>query len=110
VTTVAQDKLDLASQQLRGCVASLPRGDVIGDACDDIGIIGHFGQINRRPQHLEHPRMGKRIGFVQVEQLAMQSGGQARRVVIPVEHVEGCRVLADQVIVDPVVPDQVVGA
>src|SRR6266568_3604026 len=110
VATVTQDKGDLASQQLGGCIASLPWRDVVSDACDDIGIVGHFGQINRRPQHLEGARMGKRIGFVQVEQVAMQFGGQARRVVIPVEHVKGCRILADQVIVDPVVPDQIVGA
>jgi hypothetical protein len=32
---------------LRGRIASLPRGDVIGDACDDIGIVGHFGEINQ---------------------------------------------------------------
>ncbi len=95
VAAVAQDKGDLASQQLGGCIAVLPRGDVIGDTCDDIGIIGHFGQINRRPQHLERARMGKRIGFVQVEQVAMQIGGQTGRVVIPVEHVKGCRIFAD---------------
>src|SRR5436305_4904224 len=60
VATVTQDKGDLASQQLGGCIASLPWRDVVSDACDDIGIVGHFGQINRRPQHLEGARMGKR--------------------------------------------------
>src|SRR6266571_9031910 len=84
VATVTQDKLDLASQQLGGRIAALPRRDVIGDACDDIGIVGHFGQVKRRPQHLEGARMGQRIGFDQVEQVAMQFGGQTRRVVIPV--------------------------
>src|SRR5215467_8549071 len=59
VATVTQDKLDLAPQQLRGCIAALPRCDVVGDACDDIGIVGHFGEINRRPQHLERTGMGK---------------------------------------------------
>src|SRR5260370_40367617 len=43
VATVTQDKLDLASQQLRGRIAALPRRDVIGDACDDIGIVGYPG-------------------------------------------------------------------
>src|SRR5438876_10596558 len=35
VAAIAQDKLDLASQQLCGCIATLPRRDVIGDTCDD---------------------------------------------------------------------------
>src|ERR1700730_10061260 len=72
VAAVTQDKRDLAPQQLCGRIAALPRRDVIGDTCDDIGIVGHFGEINRRPQHLEGARMGKRIGFVQVEQVSMQ--------------------------------------
>ncbi len=110
VAAVTQDKRDLAPKQLRGRIAALPRRDVIGDACDEIGIVGHFGEINRRPQHLERAGMGKRIGFVQVEQLAMQFGGQTGRVVIPVEHIEGRRVVADQVVIDPIVPDQIVGA
>src|SRR5438876_12462417 len=38
VAAVTQDKGDLASQQLRGRITALPRCDVIGDACDDIGI------------------------------------------------------------------------
>src|SRR2546427_4624493 len=40
VAAIAQDKRDLASQQLCGCIASLPRRDVIGDTRDDIGIVG----------------------------------------------------------------------
>src|SRR5205823_13510846 len=34
VAAVTQDKLDLASQQLRGRIASLPWRDAIGAACD----------------------------------------------------------------------------
>src|SRR5216684_8075954 len=47
VAAVAQDKLDLAPQQLRCRIASLPRRDVIGDACNDIGIAGHLREIDR---------------------------------------------------------------
>ena len=39
----------------------------------------------------------------------MQPGRQAGRVGVPVQDVEGGRVLAEQVVVDPVVPHQVVG-
>ena len=40
----------------------------------------------------------------------MQPRRQSRGVGIPVQHVEGRRALAHQVVVDPVVPDQIVGA
>ncbi|MCY1418602.1 hypothetical protein D9M71_341650 [compost metagenome] len=40
----------------------------------------------------------------------MQGGRQAGVVVVPVEDVEGRRLFAEQVVVDPVVPHQVVGA
>src|SRR6266446_1916610 len=63
VAAVTQDKGDLAPKQLCGRIAALPRRDVIGDACDEIGIVGHFGQINGRPQPLEGTGMGKGIGF-----------------------------------------------
>jgi len=40
----------------------------------------------------------------------MEPVGQVRRVRVPVQNVEGRRVLAEQVVVDPVVPHEVVGA
>jgi hypothetical protein len=45
----------------------------------------------------------------EVQQVAVQGGGQARVVVVPVEDVERRRFFAQQVVVDEVAPDQVVG-
>ena len=100
VAAVAQDKLDLASQQLCGRIAALPWGDVIGDACDDIGIIGNPRQIDGRFKHCECTRMGERVGLEDAEQIPMQSGGQARRVVIPVEDIEGRLLLCQSIAVN----------
>jgi len=54
--------------------------------------------------------MAQRVVLEEVQQVAMQRGGQARVVVVPVQDVEGRRFLAQQVVVDPVIPDQVIGA
>ena len=50
------------------------------------------------------------VGQVQVEEVGVQPGRQAGGVGVPVEDVERRRVLAEQVVVDPVVPHEVVGA
>ncbi len=40
----------------------------------------------------------------------MQGSGQARGVIVPEQNIEYRRLIAQQVIVHPVVPDQIVGA
>ena len=50
----------------------------------------------------------ERVGEVEVDVVAMQAGRQAGRIGIPVQDVESRRLVAEQVVVDPVVPDQVV--
>ena len=54
--------------------------------------------------------MVERVVLEDIQQVAMQGGRQARVVVVPVENVEGRWLLAQQVVVDPVVPHQIVGA
>ena len=53
--------------------------------------------------------LGERIFEIQVEKVTVQSGRQVGRVVVPVQDVEHGRTVTEQVVVDPVVPDQVVG-
>src|SRR5436305_6763973 len=65
VAAVAQDKRDLAPEQLRGRIAPLPRGDVTGDACDDICIVADSGETKSRHTHLEAPRLGQRLDSYQ---------------------------------------------
>src|SRR5262249_39220231 len=47
--------------------------------------------------------MDERVGLDQIEKVGMQPGRQPRRVVVPVEDIEGGRRIAEQVVVHPVV-------
>ena len=83
---------------------------MIGDTGHDIPITRHLGKINRCPQQRNSTGMRERVAQSDVEHLAVQSGGQARRIVIPVEHIKRGRVLTNEVVIDPVIPNQVIGA
>ena len=61
------------------------------------------------PSTIALPRLDEVVGERELHEVAVQAGRQVRRVGVPVEDVERRRVLAQQVVVDPVVPDQVVG-
>ena len=63
--TVTQNKPELATQQLCGCIAGLPGGDVVSEARDNIGIIDHFGQINRRSKHLARNRTKAKLALLE---------------------------------------------
>ena len=58
---VAQDKERLASQELCGRIAPLPRGDVIGDASRDEGIHHHFERSIGVPSIFNAPRLTQGI-------------------------------------------------
>ena len=68
-----------------------------------------LAEVDRRAEHVERA-LDETVGQVEVEEVGVQPGRQARRVVVPEEDVERRRVLAQQVVVDPVVPHEVVGA
>ena len=61
------------------------------------------------PEHGGRAGLGQRVADRHVDEAAVQPGGHPGGVGVPVEDVEGRRRLALQVVVDPVVPDQVVG-
>ncbi len=107
---VGQHEAPLAAQQLRGAVHRIPRRDVVVDPGHAEAVHRDLLQVDRRAAHLQASRMAQRVVLEEIQQVAMQSGGQARVVVVPVEDVERGRLLAQQVVVDPVVPDQVIGA
>ena len=83
---------------------------MIGEAGDDIAVQIKKAHVERRAVYIEAAGIDERIGVYEIEEVGMQPGGQPRRVVVPVENVEGGRGVAEQVVVHPVVPDQVVGA
>ena len=87
----------------------MPRRDVVGDPGDEVGVQRDRRQVHRRAQHGQLARVHERVLQGHADEVAVQSGRHPRRVGVPVEDVEGRRVLAQQVVVDPVVPDQVIG-
>jgi hypothetical protein len=53
-------------------------------------------------------RIDERVGEIQIELVAMQTGRKSGRVGIPVKDVEGRLLIAKQIVVDPLIPDQIV--
>jgi len=53
-------------------------------------------------------RIDERVGEIQIELVAMQTGRKSGRVGIPVKDVEGRRLIAKQIVVDRIIPDQIV--
>ena len=110
MAAVGEHKCAALSEQLSGAVASLPGRDVIGQAGDHISVCLHLAHIQREATHLDPSGIDVRVGADEIEEIGVQLGRKARRVVIPVENIEGRRGVAEQVIVDPVVPNQIVGS
>src|SRR3984957_14772107 len=99
----------LAGEQLSGPVAALPGADVVGNPGDDIGIAVDGGQVQRRSEHGRGAGPDQRVGRAQPEEVPVQAGGHPGGVRVPEQDVERRGLPAEQVVVDPVVPDQVVG-
>src|ERR671910_2514790 len=109
VAARAEHELAVATQQLGGLVGRGPRDDVVGRAGHDVGVAAHDAEVDRGAEHLERSRSGEAVGVEQIEEVRVQPRGEVGAVGVPVEDVERRRVLPEQVVVDPVVPDQVVG-
>ncbi len=105
-----QHKLHFATKQLRRFVARLPRRDVVVGAGQGIDIGGHLLEVDRRAAHFQGIGAHQRVVLEQLNQIAMEGGRQTCGVVVPEQDVEHRRLVAEQVVIDPVVPDQVVGA
>src|SRR5262249_16598423 len=110
VPSGTDDEGALAAEQARGAVAGLPGRDVIGQRADPVDVRAHLAEIDRSAKDLERTRMAKRILEEDLEKLGVQGRWQVGVVVVPVEDVEGGRLVAEQVVADPIVPDQIVWA
>ena len=104
-----QDEPALPAEQLGGAVAGLPRAEVVGDPGGDVGVDGDRGQVDRGPEHRRLARLGQRVADRDVDEVAVQRRAHPGGVGVPEEDVEVRRRLALQVVVDPVVPHEVVG-
>jgi hypothetical protein len=66
-----------------------------------------LAEVDRRPQHLDGSGLGERIVQRGPDEIAMQTRRQSDAALTSVQDVEGRRVLAEHVLVDDVVPDQI---
>ncbi|MNF70171.1 hypothetical protein D3C84_520720 [compost metagenome] len=105
-----QHEFDFATEQLRRLVAGLPRGDVVAGACQGIDVGRDLLEVDGRAAHFQCIGAGQWVAFEHFDQVAVERRGQPGGVVVPEQDVEHRRLVAQQVVVDPVVPDQVVGA
>ena len=100
---------DVAAEQLGGTVGRRPGHDMVVDACHHVAVDVDLGQIDGGTEQAGGTRLGQRVGHGDLDEVAVQPGGHPGGVGVPVQDVERRRGLSLQVVVDPVVPDQVVG-
>src|SRR5262249_52705041 len=110
VATVREHESRAFTHDLSRLVNPLPWRDVIGDAGDDVAVRLHFAHVDGFTFQLELARLAERAGDVEIQIVDVQTRRKARRIGVPIEDVEGRRLIAEQIVVDPVIPDQVVGS
>ena len=109
VSAGGKDEPALAAKQLGAAVAVLPRADVVGDRGDDVGVDLDLGQVDAGPSTISAP--GVTSWFcIQVDEVRVQLRGHPGGAGVPEQDVERRWLLAEQVVVHPVVPDQIAGA
>ena len=99
----------LAAEQARAAIGGLPRGDVVGDAADDVGVGGDLAQVDRAAQHADRAGGDQRVAQPHQHHVAVQRGGHPGGVGVPEQHVERRRLAALHVVVHHVPPHQVGG-
>src|SRR5690606_31088368 len=110
MAAVGQDEATVAAEQQGRAIDRVPGRNVIVDAGHAEAVDVDLGQVHRRAADLQPTGAAEWVVLEEVDQVAMQGGGQAGVVVVPVEDVERRWLPAEQVSVDTVTPDQVVGA
>ena len=99
----------VAAEQLGAAVAVLPGRDVVGDAGDNVGVGVDLGQVDGRAEGADRARVDQVVAHRDVDEVGVQPRRHPGGVGVPEQDVERRRLLAEQVVVDPVVPDQVAG-
>ena len=91
-------------------IDALPRRDVIGEAADDVRSRCRSGARSMAvpPRTRSLPGLREAVRREESKKIGMQLRRQPRRVVVPEQDVVGRRIVAQQVVVDDVVPDQIV--
>ena len=104
------DEPGSTAEQPGAAVAGLPRDDVVGQRTDDVDVTVDLGQVDRCPAHGDPTRLGERVVGQDPDEVGVQGRRQVGQVGVPGEDVGGGRFVAEQVVVNPEVPDQFVGS
>src|SRR5471032_2899890 len=110
MAAAGQHELGLATKQLGRLVARAPWRDVVVGACQAVHIAGDLFQVDGRAADFQGIGAGERVALEHLDQVAVEGGGQACGVVVPEQDIEHRRLVAQQVVVDPIVPYQVIGS
>ncbi len=108
MTAVRQGEGAVATQELGGLVAGLPRRQVIGHRADDEVVAGDLAKVDVGAQRLELARLDQQVLLEDSQEVLVELRRQVGVVLVPGEDVEGRGGIAHQVVVDPVVPHEVV--
>src|SRR5215212_10559329 len=111
MTTRGEREAGLGAGELPDLPRRIPRDDVIPLGPHRVGLSLYLAQLYGPALQFYLAGLDEivlEVGVAEVE--AVGVAGHAGAVGVPVEEVEGWRFLAQQVVVDDVRPDQVVGA
>ena len=109
MSRVAQHEGGGSAHHLGRSVGPAPRRQVVVDGAGDELRYVDGGHVQRGVQEGPFTSTDQRVVREDVQELAVQLGREVRAVGVPGQDVEHGRVLAEQVVVHPVVPHQVVG-
>src|SRR5215831_16858423 len=110
MAAVRQHKGRIVAVDLGCLVDRLPRCDVIGETGDDIAVELDAPHVNDATIQFQPVWIDERIGEVEIYVVMMEARRQTGRIGVPKQNVERGRLVAEQIVVDPVIPDQIVGS
>ena len=82
---------------------------MVGCPAQNEQIARYLGQIKRVSGNVERTRRSIGIGLKQLQEIAHQRRRQVGRIGIPEQDIKRRRIIAEQIVVDYIVPDQVIG-
>ena len=75
MTARTQDKLALATENLRGRITPPPGCDMVGGTGNDEGVVLDLRTVDRRAQECQHAGVSKRIFCQNIQQITVKLGG-----------------------------------
>src|ERR1019366_9416098 len=84
----AEHEFDSSAEHPRRTIAPAPGADMVGHTGNQIEVILHGAQIDRRAENRDAAAARERISEKQIEKARLQFGRKIGRVGVPIEDVE----------------------